>query len=61
MENVIPGLYASVPEPLGFGPPLEFRAFLLQREGGNLLIVEKTEARQHIDEILERVRRGENG
>jgi glyoxylase-like metal-dependent hydrolase (beta-lactamase superfamily II) len=27
MDNVIPGLYASVPEPLGFGPSLEIRAF----------------------------------
>jgi glyoxylase-like metal-dependent hydrolase (beta-lactamase superfamily II) len=38
MDNVIPGLYASTPEPLGFGPSLEIRAFLLQREQGNLLI-----------------------
>jgi Metallo-beta-lactamase superfamily len=38
MENVITGLYASMPEPLGFGPSLEIRAYLLQREGGNLLI-----------------------
>src|ERR687893_1409038 len=38
MYNVIPGLYASTPEPLGFGPSLEIRAFLLQRERGNLLV-----------------------
>lgn len=38
MYEVIPNLYASAPEPLGFGPSLEIRAFLLQREGGNLLI-----------------------
>ncbi len=38
MDNVIPGLYASTPEPLGFGPSLEIRAFLLQRERGNLLV-----------------------
>jgi Metallo-beta-lactamase superfamily len=38
MYNVIPGLYASTPEPLGFGPSLEIRAFLLQREQGNLLL-----------------------
>lgn len=38
MNEVIPGLYASAPEPLGFGPSLEIRAFLLQRERGNLLI-----------------------
>ena len=38
MDNVIPGLYASTPEPLGFGPSLEIRAFLLQRERGNVLV-----------------------
>jgi glyoxylase-like metal-dependent hydrolase (beta-lactamase superfamily II) len=38
METVIPGLHASTPEPLGFGPSLEIRAFLLQRERGNLLV-----------------------
>ena len=31
---MIPGLYASAPEPLGFGPSLEIRAFLLCRERG---------------------------
>jgi len=38
MDTVISGLYASEPEPLGFGPSLEIRAFLLQREPGNLLV-----------------------
>jgi len=38
MNEVISGLHASAPEPLGFGPSLEIRAFLLRREGGNLLI-----------------------
>ena len=38
MDTVIPGLYASEPEPLGFGPSLEIRAFLLQCEPGNLLV-----------------------
>jgi len=38
MDNVIPGLYASTPESLRFGPSLEIRAFLLQRERGNLLV-----------------------
>jgi len=38
MDIVIPDLYASKPEPLGFGPSLEIRAFLLRREGGNLLV-----------------------
>jgi hypothetical protein len=31
MELVVPGLYASAPEPLGFGPSLVIRAFLLAR------------------------------
>ena len=38
METIVPKLHASAPEPLGFGPSLEIRAFLLQRERGNLLI-----------------------
>lgn len=38
MNEIIPGLHASAPEPLGFGPSLEIRAFLLQRERGNLLV-----------------------
>jgi hypothetical protein len=38
MDAVTPGLYASEPEPLGFGPSLEIRAFLLQRDRGNLLL-----------------------
>jgi hypothetical protein len=38
MDTVTPGLYASEPEPLGFGPSLEIRAFLLRRERGNLLL-----------------------
>lgn len=38
METVVPGLRASGPEPLGFGPGLEIRAFLLEREHGNLLV-----------------------
>lgn len=38
MDTVIPGLHASAPERLGFGPELEIRAFLLERERGNLLV-----------------------
>jgi hypothetical protein len=34
----IPGLLASTPEPLPFAPSLDIRAFLLQRERGNLLV-----------------------
>jgi hypothetical protein len=38
MERVLPGFYASAPEPLGFAPSLHARAFLLQRGEGNLLV-----------------------
>lgn len=34
----IPGLFASTPEPLPFGPSLHIRAFLLQRDRGNILV-----------------------
>jgi glyoxylase-like metal-dependent hydrolase (beta-lactamase superfamily II) len=51
MENVIPGLYASEPEPLGFGPSLEIRAFLLQREGGNLLIYRSASLEGDVEEV----------
>jgi hypothetical protein len=37
-ETAIPGLYASTPEPLPFAPSLDIRAFLLQRDQGNLLV-----------------------
>lgn len=38
METVIPGLYASAPQPLAFAPTTHVRAFLLQRGEGNLLV-----------------------
>ncbi|WP_336741469.1 MBL fold metallo-hydrolase [Aureimonas altamirensis] len=38
MEQIVPGLYASLPEPLSFAPELHTRAFLLQRPAGNLLV-----------------------
>lgn len=38
MEIVLPGLYASLPEPLPFGDRLEIRSFLLERDAGNLLV-----------------------
>jgi hypothetical protein len=37
-DTVIPGLHASAPEPVPFGPSLEIRAYLLERERDNLLI-----------------------
>jgi glyoxylase-like metal-dependent hydrolase (beta-lactamase superfamily II) len=38
IQTAIPGLYASAPEPLPFAPELHVRAFLLQRDQGNLVI-----------------------
>jgi hypothetical protein len=42
LEVVLPGLYASAPEPLPFAPTLHIRAFLLRRERGNLLLYSVT-------------------
>jgi Metallo-beta-lactamase superfamily len=38
MESAILGLHASPPEPLPFAPSLLARAFLLERDEGNLLV-----------------------
>ena len=51
MDNVIPGLYVSAPEPLGFGPSLEIRAFLLQREQGNLLVYRSEMLKRDVEEV----------
>jgi hypothetical protein len=40
--TVLPGIYASSPEPLPFAPSLEIRSFLLRRDRGNLLIYSST-------------------
>lgn len=42
METAISGLYASEPQALPFAPSLEIRAFLLQRERGNVLVYSTT-------------------
>jgi hypothetical protein len=51
MNEVNPGLYASAPEPLGFGPSLEIRAFLLQRDQGNLLLYRADTLERDVEEI----------
>jgi hypothetical protein len=51
MEIVIPRLHASGPEPLGFGPDLEIRAFLLERPQGNLVIYRSERLEQEADEV----------
>jgi glyoxylase-like metal-dependent hydrolase (beta-lactamase superfamily II) len=43
MDTVIPGLYASAPEPLPFDRSLHIRAFLLRRDQGNLLVYSVTD------------------
>jgi glyoxylase-like metal-dependent hydrolase (beta-lactamase superfamily II) len=53
MDAVVPGLYASPPEPLPFGPSLEIRAFLCQRDGGNLLIYRAATLEHELDAISE--------
>jgi hypothetical protein len=51
MESIIPRLYASAPEPLGFGPSLEIRAFLLQSKRGNLLIYRAATLEQDVADL----------
>lgn len=51
METIIPGLHASAPEPLGFGPSLQIRAYLLEREPGNLLIYRSAALERDATEI----------
>jgi hypothetical protein len=53
MEAIIPKLHASAPEPLGFGPSLEIRAFLLQRELGNLLIYRAATLEQDMEIVTD--------
>ena len=42
METAVEGLYATTPEPLPFAPSLDIRAFVLQRERGNVLVYSTT-------------------
>lgn len=49
--TVIPGLHASPPEPLGFGPALEIRAFLLERDLGNLFVYRSAAVEEEVDAV----------
>jgi len=51
LETVVPGLHASRPEPLPFGRSLEIRAYLLEREQGNLLVYRSAEIERDAAEI----------
>lgn len=51
METVVPGLHASEPEDMGFGPDLPIRAYLLEREQGNLLLYRSAGVERDADAI----------
>jgi Metallo-beta-lactamase superfamily len=42
LQTPLPGLYASAPEQLPFAPTLDIRAFILQRDRGNILVYSTT-------------------
>jgi hypothetical protein len=54
LDTVVPGLYASAPERLPFGRALDIRAYLLEREAGNLLIYRSDSLRSEEAAIRER-------
>jgi glyoxylase-like metal-dependent hydrolase (beta-lactamase superfamily II) len=54
LDTVVPGLYASAPERLPFGRSLDIRAYLLEREAGNLLIYRSDTLRREAAAIRER-------
>lgn len=51
MEEVLPGLHASAPETLSFVPEIEIRAFLLERERGNVLVYSVPDLESQAEEI----------
>ena len=57
MQTVLPGLHASAPQALSFAPSTHVRAFLLQREQGNLLVYSTAKVADEVSAI-EELRRG---
>jgi glyoxylase-like metal-dependent hydrolase (beta-lactamase superfamily II) len=53
MDVVIPGLYASAPQPLPFAPSSDMRAFLCRREQGNVLVYTTPELESEAQAIEE--------
>jgi glyoxylase-like metal-dependent hydrolase (beta-lactamase superfamily II) len=51
LDTVVPGLHATSPQPLPFAPSLHVRAFLLEREPGNILIYSTTELERDLAAI----------
>ena len=54
MDNVIPRLYATAPQPLSFAPSVGVRSFLLERDEGNLLVYSSNTVKQEVDHIREK-------
>jgi glyoxylase-like metal-dependent hydrolase (beta-lactamase superfamily II) len=54
LDTVVPGLHASAPERLPFGSKLDIRAYLLEREAGNLLLYRSDTLRREVASIRER-------
>ena len=54
LDTVIAGLHASAPERLPFGRSLDIRAYLIEREAGNLLIYRSDTLRREVAAIRER-------
>jgi Metallo-beta-lactamase superfamily len=50
LDIQIPGLHASAPQPLPFAPSLHVRAFVLERDQGNLLVY-STDALEDIEGV----------
>ena len=53
MEALFPGLHASAPESLPFAPSLAVRTFLLEREGGNVLLYSNSTVEGDAGEMAE--------
>ena len=54
LDTVVPGLHASAAERLPFGRGLDIRAYLVEREAGNLLIYRSDTLRREAAAIRER-------
>jgi glyoxylase-like metal-dependent hydrolase (beta-lactamase superfamily II) len=54
LDTVIAGLHASAPERLPFGRSLDIRAYLIEREAGNLLLYRSDTLRREAAAIRER-------
>lgn len=51
LEAVLPGVHAFAPEPLPFDPSIHIRAFLLEREHGNVLVYSSSTVAAEADAV----------